>query len=94
MEKLKKLSDEDAEEKIEKTKVSKERAAVAAQRAHEIKKRRPGTKVFRTFISSKILWYELSVTRMTQKTLFQRNERTQECLPQCTQNSCKFQDSS
>ena len=46
MEKLKKLSDEDAEEKIEKTKVSKERAAVAAQRAHEIKKRRPGKKVF------------------------------------------------
>ena len=55
MEKLKKLSDEDAEEKIEKTKVSKERAPVAAQRAHEIKKRRPGKKVFRTFISSKIL---------------------------------------
>ena len=45
MEKLKKLSDEDAEEKIQKTKASKERAAVAAQRAHEFKQRRPGQKV-------------------------------------------------
>ena len=45
MEKLKKLGDEDEENKIQKTKVSKERAAVAAQRAHEFKQRRPGQKV-------------------------------------------------
>ena len=45
MEKLKKLSDEDEEEKVTKTKASKERAAVAAQRAHEFKQRRPGKKV-------------------------------------------------